>query len=74
MTMVFSKQRFAFVCRTIEKLKSNPKTWEHSEKYLFPIKCFENAVLREKYFQQNQGKWARETKQVTFYRLRQSKK
>ena len=56
---------------TIEKLKKIFEKPEHSKKYVFLAKCIENAVLREKYFQQNRGKWATETKtQATYNRLR----
>ena len=72
MAMVFSKRRFDFVRKTtIGKLKKIFQPPEHSEKYVFQAKCIENAVLREKYCQQNRGKWARETKkQATYNRLR----
>ena len=72
MAMVFCKQRFDFVRKTtIEKLKKHSKKPEHGKKYVFLAQCFENAVLREKYCQQNRGKWARETKkQTTYNRLR----
>ena len=54
----------------IEKLKIFHKP-EHSKKYVFLAKCIENALRREKYCQQNGGKWARETKkQATYNRLR----
>ena len=72
MAMVFCKQRFDFVRKTtIEKLKKTFQKPEHSKKYVLLPKCIENAVLREKYCQQNRGKWARETrKQATYNRLR----
>ena len=62
------------VCKTtIEKLtkySKNPNTVK-SKKYVFQAKCIENAVPREKYSQQNRGKWATETKkQATYNRLR----
>ena len=41
---------------TIEKLKKNIPKPEHSKKYVFLAKCNENALLREKYCQQNRGK------------------
>ena len=43
---------------------------EHGKKYVLLAKCIENVVLREKYCQQKREKWARETKQATFNRLR----
>ena len=56
--MVFCKQRFEFVLKTIiETLKK--KTFqkpEHSKKYVVLAKCIENAVLREKHCQQKRGK------------------
>ena len=52
--MVFSIRRFDFVRKTTIE-KNIPKT-EHSKKYVFLAKCIENAVLREKYCQQNRGK------------------
>ena len=56
---------------TIEKLKKNTfQKPEHSKKYVLLAKCIENVVLREKYCQQKREKWARETKQATFNRLR----
>ena len=56
---------------TIEKLKKKyiPKP-EHGKKYVLLAKCIENVVLRQKYCQQKREKWARETKQATFKRLR----
>ena len=55
----------------MEKLKKIFQKLEHSKKYVFLAKCIENALLREKYCQQNRGKWARETKkQATYNRLR----
>ena len=70
--MVFCKQRFDFVLKTtVEKFKKktflNP---EHSKKYVFLAKCIENAVLREKCCQQKRGKWAIETKQAAYNKLR----
>ena len=56
--MVFCKQRFEFVLKTIIetlKKKTSQKP-EHSKKYVVLAKCIENAVLREKYCQQNRGK------------------
>ena len=48
---------FNFVSKTtIEKLKKIFQKPEHSKKYVFLAKCIENAVLREKYCQQNRGK------------------
>ena len=41
---------------TIEKLKKIFQTPEHSKKCAFLAKCVENALLREKYCQQNRGK------------------
>ena len=71
MAMVFCKQRFDFVRKTtIEKLKKTFQKLEHGKKYVFLAKCIENAVLREKYCQQKRGKWAWETKQATYNRLR----
>ena len=56
---------------TIEKLKKIFQKPEHSKKYVFLAKCIENELRREKYCQQNGGKWARETKkQATYNRLR----
>ena len=56
MAMVFSKRRFDFVRKTIEKLKIFQKP-EQSKKYAFLAKCIENAVLREECSgQQNRGK------------------
>ena len=56
MAIVFSKRRFNFVLKTtIEKLKIFQKP-ERSKKYVFLAICIENAVLREKYCQQNRGK------------------
>ena len=49
--------------RTVKKILQKPK---QSKKYVFLAKCIENVVLREKYCQQNRGKWARETKLDTF--------
>ena len=71
MAMVFSKRRFDFVRKAeIEKLKIFQKP-EHSKKYVFLAKCIKNAVLREKYCEQNRRKWARKTKkQATHNRLR----
>ena len=48
---------FNFVSKTtIEKLKKIFQKPEHSKKYVFLAKCIENALLREKYCQQNRGK------------------
>ena len=48
---------FNFVSKTtIEKLKKMFQKPEHSKKYVFLAKCIENALLREKYCQQNRGK------------------
>ena len=56
MAMVFSKRRFDFVRKTIQKLKIFQKP-EQSKKYAFLAKCIENAVLREECSgQQNRGK------------------
>ena len=71
MAMVFSKQRFDFMYAK-QQYKSEQKfqKLKHSKKKnVFLAKCIENAVLREKYCQQNRGKWARETKQATYNRL-----
>ena len=63
MAMVFSKQRFDFVRKTTtEKLKNMFQKLKHSKNYFFLAKWIENSVVREKYSQQNRGKWARETK------------
>ena len=52
--VVFSKERFDFVCKTtIEQFSKKP---EHSKKYVFLAKCIKNVVLREKYCQQNRVK------------------
>ena len=57
MVMVFSKRRFDFVRKTtIEMLQKIFQKPEQSKKYDFLAKCIENAVLREKYCQQNRGK------------------
>ena len=57
MAVVFSKQRFDFVRKTTtEKLKKIFQKPDHGKKYVFLAKCIENAVLREKYRQQNRGK------------------
>ena len=40
----------------IEKLKKIFQKPEHSKKYVFLAKCIENALLSEKYCQQNRGK------------------
>ena len=62
MAMVFRKQQFDFVCKTtIGKLKRYSIT-PNTVKPVFLAKYIENSVLREKYRQQNWGKWARETK------------
>ena len=50
--------------RKVKKIFQKP---EHSKKYVFLAKCIENTVLREKYCQQNRGKWARETKKQATY-------
>ena len=48
---------FNFVSKTtIEKLKKIFQKPEHIKKYVFLAKCIENALLREKYSQQNRGK------------------
>ena len=48
---------FNFVSKTtIEKLKKIFQKPEHSKKYVFLAKCFENGLLREKCCQQNRGK------------------
>ena len=57
MAVVFSKQRFDFVRKTTtEKLKKIFQKPDHGKKYVFLAKFIENAVLREKYRQQNRGK------------------
>ena len=50
--------------KQLKNFKNIPKP-EHSKKYVFRAKYIENVVLKEKYCQQNRGKWARETKQAT---------
>ena len=48
---------FNFVSKTaIEKLKKIFQKPEHSKKYVFLAKCFENGLLREKCCQQNRAK------------------
>jgi len=48
---------FNFVSKTtIEKLKKIFQKPEHSKKYISLAKCIENALLREKYCQQNRRK------------------
>ena len=48
---------FNFVSKTtIEKLKKIFQKPKHGKKYVFLAKCIENALLREKYCQQNRGK------------------
>ena len=48
---------FNFVSKTtIEKLKKIFQKPEHSKKHVFLAKCVENALLKEKYCQQNRGK------------------
>ena len=66
------KQWFDFVRKTtIEKLKKkHSRKPEHGKKDVFLAKCIENTVLREKYCQQKRRKWARETKQAAYNRLR----
>ena len=57
MVLVFCKQRFDFVHKTtIKKVKRTFQKPEHGKKYVFLAKCIENAVWREKYCQQKQGK------------------
>ena len=71
MALVFCKQRFDFVYKTtIKQVKRKFQKPRHGKKYVFLAKCIENAVWREKYCQQKQGKWARETKQAAYNRLR----
>ena len=72
MAMVFCKQRFELVRKTtIEKfLKKTSQKPEHGKKYVFLAKIIENAELSEKYCQQKWGKWARESKQAVYNRLR----
>ena len=69
MAMVFSRRRRDLILYAkVKKIFQKP---QHSKKYLFLAKCIENAVLREKYYQQNRGKWAKGTKkQATYNRLR----
>ena len=48
---------FNFVNKTTIKLKRYSKNSNTlSKKYVFLAKCIENALLREKYCQQNRGK------------------
>ena len=65
----FSRRRLDLIYtqnnnRKVTKIFQKP---EHSKKYVFLAKCIENTVLREKYCQQNRGKWARETKKQATY-------
>ena len=58
MAMVFSRRRRDLILqqnnnRKVKKIFQKP---EHSKKYVFLAKCIENALLREKYCQQNRGK------------------
>ena len=58
MAMVFSRRRRDLILqqnnnRKVKKIFQKP---EHSKKYVFLAKCIKNAVLREKYCRQNQGK------------------
>ena len=72
MAMVFCRQTIWFCTRNNNrkvKKKTFPKP-EHGKKYVFLGKSIENAGLREKYCQQKRGKWARETKQAAYNRLR----
>ena len=57
MVMVFSRRRRDLFLQqnNNRKVKKNQKP-EHSKKYVFLAKCIENALLREKYCQQNRGK------------------
>ena len=59
-TTIFRKQNNN---RKVKKIFQKP---EHSKKYVFLAKWIENSVLREKYSQQNRGKWARETKFISY--------
>ena len=71
MAMVFCKQRFDFVRKTtIKELKKKIEKPKHRKKYVFLTKCVENAVLREKYCEQKRRKWAIETKEAAYSRLR----
>ena len=56
--------------RKVKKKKKTFQKPEHGKKYVFLVKSIENAGLREKYCQQKRGKWARETKQAAYNRLR----
>ena len=57
-----------FVQTTIWFCMQKPELYK---KYVFLAKCIENAVLREiTYGQQKWGKWAGETKQAAYSRLR----
>ena len=71
MAMVFSNTTIWFCTQNysgkVWKIIQKP---EHGKKYVFLAKCIENAVLREKYCQQNREKWTRETKKATYNRLR----
>ena len=65
----FSRRRLDLIYtqnnnRKVTKIFQKP---EHSKKYVFLVTCIENTVLREKYCQQNRGKWARETKKQATY-------
>ena len=73
MAMVFSRRRRDLILYAKQqwKVKKIFQKPEHSKKYVFLAKYIENALLREKYCQQNRGKGARETKkQATYNRLR----
>ena len=58
MAMVFSRRRRDLILYAIQqwKVKKIFQKPEHSKKYVFLAKCIENALLREKYCQQNRGK------------------
>ena len=70
MTMVFSRRRRDLILsakhnRKVKKIFQKP---EHSKKYVFLAKFIENALLREKYCQQNEPEKLK--KQATYNRLR----
>ena len=58
MAMVFSRRRRDLILYAKQqwKVKKIFQKPEHSKKYVFLAKCIENALLREKYCQQNRGK------------------
>ena len=72
MAMVFCRPTI-WLCTRSNNRKVKKKKFqkpEYGEKYVFLAKCIESAGLREKYCQQKRGKWARETKQAAYNRLR----